>query len=123
MRRAAQWLLLAGLLFCLPSLEARDDRSAHTLAVVVIAELPPQAHDTLRLIRRGGPFPYARDGIVFGNYERLLPVKPRGYYHEYTVRTPGLRDRGPRRIVCGIVPECFYTGDHYRSFQRIAEDW
>ena len=74
---------------------------------------------------RIGPFPYAKDGIVFGNRERVLPRRERGFYREYTVRTPGSRDRGARRIVCGgrqpTDPEaCFYTADHYASFQRIA---
>ncbi len=78
------------------------------------------------LIRRGGPFPYEKDGTVFGNRERLLPSQVRGYYREYTVPTPGLDHRGARRIVCGgmqpTVPEaCFYTGDHYASFQLIAQ--
>jgi ribonuclease T1 len=126
MVRSAQWWLLFGLLLCVPLAEARGHHHAPdqtAIAAVAVAELPPEAHDTLQLIKRGGPFPYPRDGVVFGNYERLLPVKPRGYYHEYTVKTPGVRNRGARRIVCGIVPECYYTGDHYRSFQRIAEGW
>jgi len=124
MRRAAkaQWWLLVGLLLCLPFAQARDDRSS-SLPVVAVANLPAEAHDTLRLIKQGGPFPYPRDGVVFGNYERILPQRARGYYHEYTVKTPGVRHRGARRIVCGVVPECYYSGDHYRSFQRIAEGW
>jgi ribonuclease T1 len=122
MARIAQWWLLFGLLLCLPSAQARDDRSGgSSLPVVALASLPVEASDTLRLIKQGGPFPYPRDGVVFGNYERLLPVKPRGYYHEYTVKTLGARNRGARRIVCCILPECYYSGDHYRSFQRIAE--
>lgn len=90
-------------------------------ASISIAELPPEARDTLRLIRQGGPFPYPRDGAVFGNYEKRLPLQPRGYYREYTVKTPGARNRGARRIVCGPPPECYYTADHYRTFQRIKE--
>jgi len=86
-----------------------------------IADLPPEAQATLRLIDRGGPFPYARDGIVFGNYERQLPPRPRGYYHEYTVPTPGRHNRGARRIIVGGHDERYYTGDHYRSFRRIRE--
>lgn len=94
--------------------------------VVALASLPKEAQQTQRLIRAGGPFPYAKDGTVFGNRERLLPRKPRGFYREYTVRTPGSRDRGARRIICGgsqpTVPDaCFYTADHYASFQRIAQ--
>ena len=92
---------------------------------VALAELPAEAQTTDRLIRAGGPFPYPKDGTVFGNRERLLPIKPRGHYREYTVKTPGARDRGARRIVCGGQPPtrpetCFYTGDHYASFRRIA---
>lgn len=83
--------------------------------------LPAEARQTLQLIRSGGPFPYERDGIVFGNYERHLPERRRGYYREYTVPTPGLAHRGARRIVAGGDPprEFWYTGDHYESFRRI----
>jgi len=88
---------------------------------VKLADLPKVAQDTLRLIEQGGPFPYQRDGIVFGNFERQLPVKQRGYYHEYTVPTPGSRDRGTRRIVAGRAGEYYYTGDHYKTFRRIRE--
>ena len=123
MRRIAQWWLLLGLLLCLPFAQARDDRSGSDLPVVAVASLPAEARDTLQLIKRGGPFPYPRDGVVFNNYERILPQKSRGYYHEYTVKTPGVQHRGARRIVCGVVPECYYSSDHYRSFQRIAEGW
>jgi guanyl-specific ribonuclease Sa len=82
--------------------------------------LPPEAADTLHLIARGGPFPYRQDGSVFQNRERLLPAAPRGTYREYTVKTPGARDRGARRIVtAGTPPSAYwYTGDHYRSFRR-----
>jgi ribonuclease T1 len=69
----------------------------------------------------GGPFPYARDGIVFGNFEKQLPPRQRGYYHEYTVKTPWRSDRGPRRIIAGREDEYYYTDDHYRSFRRIRE--
>jgi ribonuclease T1 len=95
-------------------------------ATVALAQLPAEAQATERLIRSGGPFPYGKDGTVFGNRERLLPAHPRGYYREYTVRTPGARDRGARRIVCGgrqpTDPEaCYYTADHYSSFRRIVQ--
>lgn len=86
-----------------------------------VARLPPEARETLLLIKQGGPFPYKRDGIVFNNFEKLLPSQPRGYYREYTVKTPGRRDRGPRRIVAGKAAEYYYTEDHYRSFRRIRE--
>lgn len=84
-------------------------------------ELPLEAQITLRLIDAGGPFPYDRDGITFGNYERILPAQPRGYYREFTVPTPGLSHRGPRRIISGGNPPVafFYSADHYQSFQRI----
>lgn len=83
--------------------------------------LPPEARDTLRLIAQGGPFPHRQDGGTFGNRERRLPTRAHGWYREYTVRTPGARDRGARRIVTGGDPpgEFFYTDDHYRSFRRI----
>jgi ribonuclease T1 len=91
--------------------------------VVALDELPSEARAVYSRIRAGGPFRYDRDGVVFGNRERILPARPRGYYHEYTVPTPGARTRGAQRIVCGgpsTAPEmCFYTDDHYRSFRRI----
>ena len=87
------------------------------------AELPAEARETLRLIASGGPFPYRRDGITFNNYEKRLPLQPRGYYREYTVATPGVSHRGARRIVCGGArrrPAArYYTADHYRSFRKI----
>jgi ribonuclease T1 len=86
---------------------------------IALAELPREARETLELIRRGGPFPYERDGAVFGNFEKRLPSKERGYYREYTVPTPGLKHRGARRIVSGRGGEHYYTDDHYRSFRRI----
>lgn len=84
------------------------------------AFLPPEARHTLALIARGGPFPYHQDGGTFGNYEHLLPEQPRGYYHEYTVDTPGSRDRGARRIITGGSPPAvyYYTDDHYSSFRE-----
>ena len=95
-------------------------------ATVDLSTLPPQAQQTHDRIVAGGPFPYEKDGAVFGNRERLLPAQPRGYYREYTVKTPGSSDRGARRMVCGGVlstaPEiCFYSADHYASFTRIAQ--
>jgi len=91
---------------------------------IAVVQLPRDAVATLELISRGGPFPYDRDGVVFGNRERALPDRARGYYHEYTVRTPGERHRGARRIVCGGPPrstsDCYYSDDHYRTFKRIS---
>jgi len=88
---------------------------------VTVAELPPEARATLALIRAGGPFPYRQDGRTFHNREKLLPRRPAGYYREYTVRTPGARDRAARRIVAGDGGEYYYTDDHYRSFRRIRD--
>ena len=88
---------------------------------IAVADLPPEARAVLEAIERGGPFAYRKDGSVFGNRERLLPDRPRDYYREYTVPTPGRRDRGPRRIVSGHDGERYYTDDHYRSFRRIRQ--
>lgn len=88
---------------------------------ISVAELPREAQQTLALIKAGGPFPYSRDGIVFGNFEKRLPLHPRGYYREYTVKSPWRRDRGPRRIIAGPDDEYYYTDDHYQSFRRIRE--
>ena len=85
------------------------------------ADLPGEARATLALIKAGGPFPYEKDGTVFGNREGRLPPERRGYYREYTVRTPGSRDRGARRIIAGKPGEYYYTDDHYRTFRRILE--
>jgi ribonuclease T1 len=115
-------LFVSGILLCLPL--AAQARGHHPIRddiqAVAISELPPEARETLRLINQGGPFPYARDGVVFSNREHRLPPQPRGYYHEYTVKTPGSHNRGPRRIICGELPDCFYTADHYRTFRRIT---
>ena len=90
-----------------------------------VAELPTEARQTLALIKQGGPFPYAKDGSVFGNYEGLLPKQKRGYYHEFTVKTPKARNRGARRIVVGgdlaTSREHYYTDNHYATFKRIKE--
>lgn len=98
---------------------------AAEMASVTLDHLPREARETLELIRAGGPFPFSKDGVVFGNRERLLAPRKRGYYREYTVPTPHARNRGARRIVCGgpaRTPErCFYSGDHYGSFRQIAD--
>jgi ribonuclease T1 len=91
------------------------------LKTVYTFQLPKEAQRTLMLIKQGGPFPYERDGITFQNREGLLPQKPRGYYSEYTVITPGSRDRGARRIIAGDRGELYYTEDHYDSFVRVYE--
>jgi|RifOxyD3_1024039.scaffolds.fasta_scaffold00551_5 ribonuclease T1 len=124
-----RWLL-AGLmmLFCLGA-QAHGHHAHHAhheagqaaIASISVDQLPPEGRDTLEAIRRGGPFAYERDGVVFGNFERVLPVRPRGYYHEYTVKTPGARNRGARRLISGATNEYYYTADHYQTFQRIQE--
>jgi len=107
------------------SLPAQARATPEALPDIAVTALPPEAQRTLALIRDGGPFPYERDGVRFGNRERLLPSKPRRYYREYTVKTPGAKNRGARRIVCGGAPTtpdvCYYTDDHYQSFARIRE--
>ncbi|VTU39785.1 Guanyl-specific ribonuclease Sa [Variovorax sp. PBL-H6] len=99
----------------------RADRSAQE--TIALAELPVQGQRTYGAILNGGPFRYEKDGSVFGNREHLLPRERRGHYREYTVETPGSRDRGPRRIVCGgerkVPSVCWYTADHYASFRQI----
>ncbi|AMM16049.1 ribonuclease [Burkholderia sp. PAMC 28687] len=101
---------------------AAQGRSAP--ATVATAQLPAETAETLRLIKAGGPYPFSEDGVLFRNSASLLPQHPRGYYHAYTVRTPGSADRGQRRIVCGgsrrQIGDCFYTDDYYVSFKRIA---
>ena len=121
-------LVLTGLVLMVSSLTfevgAKAPPAPEVSATIQVAELPPQGAQTYALISRGGPFPHDKDGVVFGNRERLLPQKNRGYYREYTVRTPGVSHRGTRRIVCGGAPKtpdaCFYTADHYASFRRIV---
>lgn len=119
---AAGLVLAAAIISPLPAF-ARATPDA--LPEIAVADLPKEGREVLALIQKGGPFRYDRDGVVFGNYERLLPAQRRGYYHEYTVRTPGAKNRGARRIICGgpaKSPEaCYYTSDHYRSFSRIRE--
>jgi ribonuclease T1 len=88
---------------------------------VSLSALPPEARQTLELIQRNGTFPHRQDGRTFGNREKRLPIRAHGYYREYTVPTPGARDRGARRIVAGNGGEFYYTDDHYRSFRRIRE--
>ena len=118
---------LAGSVLAASAVQAKEQVPAPAFAAgaVALGQLPAEAQNTHRLILAGGPFPHRKDGMVFGNRERALPAQPRGYYHEYTVDTPGSRDRGARRIVCGGRPTshpkaCFYTGDHYASFRQIA---
>jgi len=122
-------LVLTGLLFAAASItalvSARSPVGVPDVAETVsVADIPAPGAQVYALIARGGPFPYEKDGVVFGNRERLLPIRSRGYYREYTVTTPGLSHRGTRRIVCGGAPRapdsCYFTADHYASFRRIV---
>jgi ribonuclease T1 len=128
--RLALLLTLTGLGSLYPAAEAREHARDNALTSVTLSDLPPEARQTLQLIQRGGPFPYPqKDGSSFANFARQLPAQTRGYYREYTVPTPGSRDRGARRIIAGEGPhgnvavsgEYYYTDDHYRSFRRIRE--
>jgi ribonuclease T1 len=103
-----------------PTANAPPLQRASDLPTITYEELPPEAHDTIALIEQGGPFPFSRDGITFENRERILPRQPQGYYHEYTVITPGSSTRGARRIVTGEEGEMYYTDDHYESFREIV---
>lgn len=97
-----------------------DARAITTqIPIVSVTRLPPEVKTTIRLIQQGGPFPYAKDGTIFNNRERLLPPAARGYYREYTVPTPGSRDRGARRIVASKRYDYYYTANHYRSFVKV----
>jgi ribonuclease T1 len=121
------WFVALGLLLCgvvLPGGAHTKEFFANALTPVAIAELPPEGRAVYKQIHAGEPFTHSKDGSVFGNRERLLPLKTRGYYREYTVRTPYVKNRGARRIVCGglrvMQPDtCYYTDDHYASFRKI----
>lgn len=120
-------VLSAGLSGLSPSVvQAKGPVSVAPADTIAVAQLPSQGRDMMVLIYQGGPFRHDKDGVVFGNRERILPAKNRGYYREYTVRTPNERSRGARRIVCGglkpAAPDaCYYTDDHYASFRRIVQ--
>jgi ribonuclease T1 len=121
------WVLLAAMLW-LPAVSQASSQTGQAvqgeyqgLPVVALAKLPSEARNTLRAIKQGGPFTFKRDGAVFNNFERLLPKRQHGYYHEYTVPTPGTRSRGVRRIISGEAGEYYYTADHYQTFKRILE--
>ena len=102
---------------------AKEAPGSSNLPTMFAAELPQEARETLNLIKKGGPFPYAKDGVVFSNREKILPRQPRGFYREYTVKTPGARNRGALRIVCGGTSAaiCYFSSDHYQTFRRIKE--
>ena len=124
-RRAVAALALVAALGAFAFGPATARTAPAALPEVALADLPPEARDVAAAVRNGGPFRFDRDGVVFGNRERLLPDEARGYYHEYTVPTPGTKSRGARRLVCGGPKKaphaCWYTGDHYQSFRRIRE--
>jgi ribonuclease T1 len=119
---ARDWLaaLAIACAFVAPA-HAQRSPGAPAIEEVRLDALPPEARDTVLLIRKGGPFPYAKDGTVFGNREAILPRAKRGYYREYTVKTPGVRTRGARRIVAGASGELYYSEDHYNHFRRVRE--
>jgi ribonuclease T1 len=126
--RQRWFVLLMGfiLMVCTNVVQARSPQEAQSQPSMLVSEMPREGQKTYQLILEGGPFPYDKDGTVFGNRERLLPRHARGYYREYTVRTPGARNRGARRIVCGgqepTRPKaCYYTEDHYASFRLIVD--
>jgi ribonuclease T1 len=128
-RKGVFKLVLTGLFLstaaCAYVASAKEAPAYTADASVALASLPPQARTTYNLVLQGGPFPYDKDGDIFANRERQLPSQPRGYYREYTVKTPGASNRGTRRIVCGGQPvtapqACYYTADHYASFRKIV---
>jgi len=120
-RCGAIGIILVAALLTWVSVDARETPPARRIEAVRSIDLPHEAQATLRLIKKGGPFPYARDGVFFQNRERNLPLRPRNYYREYTVPTPSAQTRGARRIISGQTAEYYYTDDHYRSFKRITE--
>ncbi len=120
-------LLAAGALVALIVLPSGgdDDKSEPTTTTATVPASEHTAIATVLVAVGGGdPLPYRRDGDVFENREAVLPAKPRGYYREYTVPTPGSEDRGARRLVIGADGDVWYTADHYRSFQQLdPEDY
>ena len=120
-RHLAGWLAWLAFALALAGVLEACAREQPAPPEIRLEQLPPEARQTLALIRRGGPFPYRRDGAAFGNRERRLPAREQGYYREYTVPTPGTQDRGARRIVAGRGAEYYYTDDHYASFRRIRD--
>jgi ribonuclease T1 len=124
-----RWMpVLLGLMLsiCTFLVQASPATEAQTSPTLSVTDLPREGQEMYQLIRKGGPFPHEKDGTVFGNRERILPRETRGFYREYTVRTPGVKHRGARRIVCGgQIPRnpqtCYYTQDHYASFRMIVD--
>ncbi len=119
---AVLWMLLFAIF---PHNALAKEQVALAITEIALSDLPQEGRDVFRQIHAGVPFTHEKDGSVFGNRERLLPLQKRGYYREYTVRTPWLKNRGKRRIVCGgfqvVKPDtCYYTADHYASFRKIV---
>jgi ribonuclease T1 len=121
--RPRDWLAAAalGLAFMAPALAQRAEPAPPPIDDIRLHDLPAEAREAIVLIHKGGPYPYAKDGAVFGNREAILPRAKRGYYREYTVKTPGVRSRGARRIVAGASGELYYSDDHYNHFRRVRE--
>ena len=124
-KRLCAVAVVVGSVLCTTLGYAKAPNPVGGLETIQLAQLPPQGRVTYQLIQQGGPFPFDKDGVVFGNRERILPLHQRGYYREYTVKTAGAGNRGAKRIVCGGPPKapdaCFYTSDHYASFRYIVE--
>lgn len=127
-RKLQRWVITVGALLAMVAmvltqtgLGSGSNTPQSSSGTVQVAALSSQAQHTISLIQAGGPFPYAQDNTVFRNAEGLLPAHQLGYYREFTVVTPGSSDRGARRIIVGQGNEFFYTGDHYRTFQRIVQ--
>ena len=125
MRLSSHLIALFVLVFSLASMQVGAGElppsGKDAIGIIAVANLPIEARDTLHAIKQGGPLAYPRDGVAFKNYERILPAQPRGYYREYTVKTPGAHNRGTRRIISGKLNEYYYTADHYKTFKRILE--
>jgi ribonuclease T1 len=120
-RIAAALFALVAMGFMADASAQKGPSAAREIGDIPFEALPGEARETIALIRKGGPFPYAKDGIVFGNREAILPRQKRGYYREYTVKTPHERTRGARRIIWGKGGEFYYTDDHYSHFRRVHE--
>jgi ribonuclease T1 len=119
--RRCVWIVLLCLLAQNTAVLLSASLRQRSIATVDISELPREARQTIALIKKGGPYPYRKDGAVFGNFERRLPLHERGYYREFTVPSPGARNRGARRIIQGKTGEFYYTDDHYETFRLVRE--
>jgi ribonuclease T1 len=115
------WIVLLFVSACVAMSSVSTGAQRRGIATVNVGDLPKEAQQTIALIKKGGPYPYQKDGSIFGNFEKLLPLHERGYYREFTVPSPNARNRGARRIILGKAGELYYTDDHYASFKRIRE--